>query len=313
MNFLSMKYFLALSEEKNFTKAAEKLHITQQTLSAHIANLEQEAGTKLFIRSTPLRLTVGGEVFLRYARMFARNELSLRRELSDASGENTGTLRIGIAFTRGRVLLPEVIMAFQEKYPKISIELHEMANEHIWSALKRDKLDIAMARLQDEIPGIIHEPWMKEEIVLLVNRKLAEKVLGAENIETYFHPGRKEKALPEAFSNCPFLINSEEDIAGSLARKLFRDGGMEPRIAVASENLATLLRLTVFGRGAYLCPLNLAEHILTDEEKKQLLTMHFEEGTYTMSFGYHKQKRQWNILSAWMETVRETVLPASST
>lgn len=162
-----------------------------------------------------------------------------------------------------------------------------------------------MARLQDEIPGIIHEPWMKEEIVLLVNRKLAEKVLGVENIETYFHPGRKEKALPEAFSDCPFLINSEEDIAGSLARKLFRDGGMEPRIAVASENLATLLRLTVFGRGAYLCPLNLAEHILTDEEKKQLLTMHFEEGTYTMSFGYHKQKRQWNILSAWMETVRE--------
>ena len=170
-------------------------------------------------------------------------------------------------------MLPEVIMAFQEKYPRISIELHEMANKHIWSALKRDKLDIAMARLQDEIPGIIHEPWMKEEIVLLVNRKLAEKVLGVENIETYFHPGRKEKALPEAFSDCPFLINSEEDIAGSLARKLFRDGGMEPRIAVASENLATLLRLTVFGRGAYLYrPLDLAEHILTDEEKKQLLT-----------------------------------------
>ncbi|MBQ9256322.1 MAG: LysR family transcriptional regulator, partial [Acidaminococcaceae bacterium] len=50
MNFLSMDYFITLARERNFTRAAEKLHITQQTLSAHISNLEKETGAPLFLR-----------------------------------------------------------------------------------------------------------------------------------------------------------------------------------------------------------------------------------------------------------------------
>ena len=60
MNFLSMKYFLMLAEERSFTKAAERLHITQQTLSAHVAALERETGAKLFVRHVPLELTDSG-------------------------------------------------------------------------------------------------------------------------------------------------------------------------------------------------------------------------------------------------------------
>lgn len=101
MNFLSMKYFLMLAEERSFTKAAERLHITQQTLSAHVAALERETGAKLFVRHVPLELTDSGAVFLRYARLFVRNELALKRELSDVSGRFEGILRIGIAPSRG--------------------------------------------------------------------------------------------------------------------------------------------------------------------------------------------------------------------
>lgn len=123
MNFLSMKYFLMLAEERSFTKAAERLHITQQTLSAHIASLEKEAGAKFFVRHVPLTLTDSGEVFLRYARLFARNERALKRELSDVSGRFEGILRIGIAPSRGQVMLPSVIARFQERYPRCGIRL----------------------------------------------------------------------------------------------------------------------------------------------------------------------------------------------
>ena len=54
MNFLSMDYFLMTAEKRSFTKAADALHITQQTLSTHIANLEQELDCKLFVRHVPL-------------------------------------------------------------------------------------------------------------------------------------------------------------------------------------------------------------------------------------------------------------------
>ena len=67
MNFHSLDYFLMLAREKNFTRAAEALHITQQSLSSHIANLERELNCTLVVRRTPLELTYAGRTFLRYA------------------------------------------------------------------------------------------------------------------------------------------------------------------------------------------------------------------------------------------------------
>lgn len=196
MNFLSMKYFLMLAEERSFTKAAERLHITQQTLSAHVAALERETGAKLFVRHVPLELTDSGSVFLRYARLFVRNELALKRELSDVSGRFEGILRIGIAPSRGQVMLPSVIARFQEQYPRCGIRLFEMANEDIWKGLKRDEIDIAMARLPGEMPGISHRPWMREEIVLLVEKSLTERLWGKEGGFSFFGKGKEEGTAP---------------------------------------------------------------------------------------------------------------------
>ena len=72
MNFQSMEYFIMLAKERSFTKAAERLHITQQTLSAHISAIENELECRLIIRHVPLELTYAGEVFLQYADDFQR-------------------------------------------------------------------------------------------------------------------------------------------------------------------------------------------------------------------------------------------------
>ena len=142
MNFLSMKYFVVLAEERSFTKAAEKLHVTQQTLSAHVAGLEKESGAKLFIRHVPLELTDAGRVFYRYARIIRRNEMALERELTDAAGMGRGTLRIGVAPSRGQVVLTPVIESFRKSCPGIRIRLVEMANDMLWTALARDEIDL---------------------------------------------------------------------------------------------------------------------------------------------------------------------------
>lgn len=67
MTLIQMQYFVATADELNFTKAAAKLYISQQSLSASIAALEAELGCQLFIRKTPLQLTYAGEEFLKYA------------------------------------------------------------------------------------------------------------------------------------------------------------------------------------------------------------------------------------------------------
>lgn len=303
MNFLSMKYFLTLAEEKNFTRAAERLHITQQTLSAHIGGLEKEVGTKLFVRHVPLELTDSGAVFLRYARIFFRNELALKRELSDVSGQYKGTLRIGIAPCRGRVELPKVIASFRDAYPHVRIGLHEMANGDIWNALKHDEIDVAMARLEGELPGIAHRPWMEEEIVLLVSKDLAKDLWGEEAGRIFMPEGQRKRGLSLHFADCPFLLNSEEDIAGALARTLFRDAGFSPWIAVDSENMETLLDLCLMGKGAYFCPKNLVKALLTPENRKKLYVLEFQDGKYGLSFGFLKNSHRWKIIEKWMDAV----------
>lgn len=77
MNFQSISYFIMLAREKNFTRAAEKLHMTQQALSASISSLEKEWGMPFFLRHVPLELTNGGRVFYEYALRLADEEEEL--------------------------------------------------------------------------------------------------------------------------------------------------------------------------------------------------------------------------------------------
>ena len=109
MNFHSLDYFLVLAREKNFTRAAEALHITQQSLSSHIANLERELNCTLVVRRTPLELTYAGRTFLRYAESIGQTRQAMEREFCDISENQKGELRVGIAYTRGRAIMPRLI------------------------------------------------------------------------------------------------------------------------------------------------------------------------------------------------------------
>ena len=129
MNLSSMDYFITLAQEQSFTRAAERLHITQQALSAHIAGMEQELGSQLLLRRVPLELTYAGQVFLRYAQEIQRNLDSMDREFSDLAQAQAGVLRIGVSTTRSHAVMPLLIAPFQRQYPKISIQLAEGPND----------------------------------------------------------------------------------------------------------------------------------------------------------------------------------------
>lgn len=142
MNFHSLDYFLVLAREKNFTRAAEVLHITQQSLSSHIAGLEKELGCTLLVRRTPLELTYAGRTFLRYAESIGQTRQAMEREFCDISENQKGELRVGIAYTRGRAIMPHLIPAFQRQYPNVEITLLEGSNDAIQKALLSGGIDL---------------------------------------------------------------------------------------------------------------------------------------------------------------------------
>ena len=104
MNFLNLKYFIVTAEEMNFTKAAKRLFISQQSLSNHIAKLEDYFGVQLFDRNTPLTLTDAGESLLKSARKI----LNVKQ-----GGQYHRTSRIGNADCKHRTAEITYILQFQ--------------------------------------------------------------------------------------------------------------------------------------------------------------------------------------------------------
>lgn len=294
-----MEYFAAVADKRSFTRAADQLHITQQTLSAHIAALERELNCQLLLRRTPLELTYAGEVFLRYALQFQREYQALRHEFCDITGNQRGLLRVGIAYTRGRILMPRIISGFQERYPNVQVDLVEASNEELHARLLDGSVDLAVAAFPQSLPDIQMEEFYEEEVCMLVPRSLlplAERVPAGRVLST------QELA---AFRKCPFLMGVPQDIGGQLGRRQLKAAGFYPQIRAQSENMETLLALCVQGVGICFCPDCLIDGTLSTRELKQLLVFRFQQDcVYPIRFGYRRQSYQWGILSQFIADAR---------
>ena len=112
MNFQNLQYFLIVTEEMNVTRAAKRLHISEQALSRQIGKLEKELGAKLFERYPRFTLSPAGKRLKAAAEQIGTIERQLHLELDDLNHNNTGELRIGVSYTRGQALLPRLLPPF---------------------------------------------------------------------------------------------------------------------------------------------------------------------------------------------------------
>lgn len=305
MNFLSMDYFLMVEKERNFTRAAEKLHITQQTLGAHIANVEKELGCKLFIRHVPLELTYAGEVFRSYAEIFQRTYRSMEREFKDITENQTGMLRIGISMIRSRSLMPAIIQKFQEEYPGFEINLMEGTNEMHQQHLYKEEIDLAVANFPQTIPGIELFPFYREEVILLISDGLLHQLYG----------NRTERVLKELkdgnysrIQEWPFALTNPEDIAGQVGRHFLQKEQIRPSIRVQSNNIETVLALCLQGTVACFSPENLMEASLTPGQIQTLHRIRLpEEAQYQIRIGVLRKNASWKILQEFIRIAKDSV------
>ena len=223
MNFSSMDYFVMVARERSFSRAAERLHITQQTLSAHIAKLEGELGAKLLVRSIPLELTYAGEVFLGYAVDLQRKLGSMEREFQDLTGNQRGLLRIGVATIRGRIVMPSILTRFRARYPKIAIRLVEDENGKLLEYLENREIDLAVALFPQVVPGVELVDFYQEEVVLLVPQAILDQVAeekGPSALE------RLERGDLSPLQGAPFLLEAEEDDVGKIGYSFLSQAGI---------------------------------------------------------------------------------------
>ena len=148
MTLRQLKYLIGIVDSGlNITAAAERLYTSQPGISKQLKQLEAELGMQLFTRKgkSLAAITPAGREVIDRARKILREVENIGNLASDLTGEEEGTLSIATTHTQARYVLPDVIRAFNERYPKVDLELHQGTSEQIAELISTHKVDFAIA------------------------------------------------------------------------------------------------------------------------------------------------------------------------
>ena len=177
-----LRYFSAVAEELNFSRAAERLHMAQPPLSVAIRQLEQELGTELLVRTTrEVRLTEAGAAFLEGARRTLAELERARSEAQRAAAGEIGDLRVGFSWSARFETLPAIGRAFRLTHPDVSLLTEEMWNARMLPALRSGTIDAAVS-LCPEIAGELSYLAIRTEPVVAL-LAASHPLCGREEIE----------------------------------------------------------------------------------------------------------------------------------
>lgn len=153
MNLKQLEFAVALAEEGNFTRAAERCHVVQSALSHQIAHLEQELGVTLFERlPRQVRATAAGEALLVHARQVQASLRHLRADVAAVSGEVRGLLAIGQISSLAGIDLVAMLAAFQQVHPQVEFQLRVDRSEDLIAQVQSRALDVALVGLAPSAP-----------------------------------------------------------------------------------------------------------------------------------------------------------------
>jgi DNA-binding transcriptional LysR family regulator len=158
MELRHLRYFVAVAEELNFRRAAERLHLAQPALSAQVKNLEDELGVKLFQRTTrSVLLTQGGKLFLDDARVVLAAAVQAEQRARRAGAGLAGTLRVGMIAPIANAWLAGKLRPFRQKFPGVQLSLFDLTSTEQLRRLRTGELDAGLLRPPVGFPELAHE------------------------------------------------------------------------------------------------------------------------------------------------------------
>lgn len=233
MELRELEYFVAVVEERNFTRAAKRLHVVQSAVSAGVSRLEREFGTTLFDRSgRTVALTEAGQIFLKRVRALLGEARGVREDMSRLAGGLEGTVTIGRVLSTGSFGLTAALAAFQRTHPAVAVHLRLIAGpppEHI-AALRDGHLDLALLPVLAPAPaGVVSEQIATMQMVLAAH---ADDPL-ARNRGVAYHEvaSRRFIDFPEHWGN-RLIID-----------RLFHDAGVERAVTIEVVDVASALEM----------------------------------------------------------------------
>jgi DNA-binding transcriptional LysR family regulator len=245
MELRHFRYFVAVAEEENVSRAALMLHVSQPGLSRQIRDLEDEIGFQLFERSAKsLRLTEAGKIFLTEARAVLLHAEDAVKKARAVSGGTTGVINVGYAPSLTVQILPSALRKFQEQFPNVRVALHDLFTEEMLAQLGEKKLQVALtvkppAKL---LRGLNFAELARYEMCVAVAPK---------------HPLAKLKSISlEQIAAEPLIAYSRKDYPEyhTMLEKLFAPVRRKPRIVGEHDSVTSLIAAVESGCGFALVP-----------------------------------------------------------
>lgn len=253
-----MRYVYTVYEEKSFSRAAEKLFVSQPSLSCMVKKVENSYGITIFDRTTnPISLTPEGEYYIRTVEKILKLEDDMRQHLRECSNGFVGNICFGGASYFCTVILSGFIKQFCSEYPNIRVDWLEMRNDELANQILQRKIDFALEVDRLEANGLDSLRFGVEEVILAVPAAFSvnETLRGS-----YLRPGSEESRVRsicdlkpvgmEHFSDIPFVFLREGNDSYSRGLNICRNAGFKPNIAMLVDSSMTCYSLAAAGNGA---------------------------------------------------------------
>ncbi|WP_242203601.1 LysR family transcriptional regulator [Aestuariivivens insulae] len=291
MTITQLYYVLAVAENQNFTKAAEKCFVTQPTLSMQIQKLEDQLDVQIFDRSKkPIELTEVGKKIVTQARNIVNESYRIQDIVDQQKGFIGGEFKLGIIPTVMPTLLPMFLKSFIKKHPKVKLKIEELTTEEIINKIKDGHLDAAIAATPLEEEDIKERVLYFEPFVGYIpkNHRLhANKTITVEDLDL-------DDMLLLEDGHCfrDGVIN---------LCKVFKDNP-DDKFQLESGSIETLIKLSNEGLGMTLLPYL---HTLDLGEKDTENIHYFNEPSPAreVSLIYHKSELKMQIIEALQDII----------
>lgn len=248
MELRHLKYFLAVAEELNFTKAAEKLFISQPPLSRQIIELEEEVQARLFNRNNKkVELTEAGKYFEKEIKELFQNLERITVKTKKIAENISGEFRIAYISSIYSSVISELIKHLKEQFPYVNFKLFEISTTKQIVALEQGKIDLGIIRSPIKSPKIKAQLWFQDGFSVVYNKN-AIRINSEKEI-----PNLKDETF--VFFNKDYAPHYHEVLL-----ELCAFYGFTPKVVHESNNINSIVQLVKNGLGISIVPSNIAQN-----------------------------------------------------
>lgn len=273
MELRQLEYFLMVSEVNSFTRAAERLYVSQPAVTNAIRSLEEELGIQLFDRNQKQALlTIEGEIFYHHIKNIMHGVSNTLSEINNLKNLNSGVLMLGLTPLAGIEPLPKLLCTFHTKHPGIQLKFIESNSLELQDQLIKEKIDLAVLFSDEKNNSLNYKPLQKDELVVCCSN-------------THHFRRKNSLQLTELINESLILLHKHCLFRQQIIQK-FEEMNTLPQIIFESDQLQTIKNIIHISDDISILP-----HSLCNNDM-ELVTIPFAEPLYVQPFFTYKKNRQ---------------------